>query len=199
MWTFLIVSAVIQAAAWIVLTQVVWRKLKSKEEAVSQDAREEKLFKLYTEIESMLDSFEEYLQEVHEDAEKQREALTDMSRQATVMYQALENSRIAEQTVAAQMAVLQTVPAVVSQAAFTPQVQLAAVAPVEKSINIIRPQKETPSRLNQKERDELRRRTTKTQKVRFLMSRGFSLDEVAKELHIGKGEVRLITDLDKNA
>jgi hypothetical protein len=188
-WEFAIIFSAVQIAAWAILLRVVLKKLNKKEApGERRDAREEKLFKLYSEIEGMLDSFEDYLREVHEEAERQRAERTEMSRQATVMSQALEYSRAEQAQISAQAA----------QAGGAQMVALPAAAQ-ESPVNIVRPQKEAPSRLNQKERDELRRRGTKTQKVRFLMSRGFSLDEVAKELHIGKGEVRLITDLDKNA
>ncbi len=50
--------------------------------------------------------------------------------------------------------------------------------------------------LSQRDRDALDRFPTKAQKVRFLMSRGLPLEDIARELGIGKGEVRLITDLE---
>ncbi|GHV35539.1 hypothetical protein FACS18949_13720 [Clostridia bacterium] len=53
------------------------------------------------------------------------------------------------------------------------------------------------SRLSEKNKEALGRFATKPQKVRFLMGLGLPLEEVAKELDIGKGEVLLITDLDK--
>ncbi|MCL2084351.1 MAG: hypothetical protein FWH06_03720, partial [Oscillospiraceae bacterium] len=58
-------------------------------------------------------------------------------------------------------------------------------------------EKPKPSRLSDRDKEALGRLATKPQKVRFLMSRGLSVEEVARELDIGKGEILLIADLDK--
>lgn len=176
--------------AWLLIALqcvcLIWlyvlnNKLKKKEESTA-DGREDKIFKLYGEIEEMLDSFESYVGEMHTQLEDKRTELIELNRQAQVVYlQALEGSRQTEP---------ENILAAKSAAAPAPAV-------VHRADSVKKPDEKYRSRLTDKDKESLGRFATKPQKVRFLMSRGLSIDEVARELDIGKGEVLLIADLDK--
>ena len=172
-WWYLGGFTILQITVWIVFVRLVLRAAKNNQggETERQRDREVKLFKLYQEVEDMMDSFEEYVNEVREELEKERADVMELSRKAAEVY-------------------LRTL-------------DRPSVPPVETP-KIIRPappaqdaEKKPESRLTAKDRDALRRFATKAQKVRYLMSCGFALEEVAKELNIGKGEVKLIAGLQK--
>jgi len=153
---------------------------------------DEKIFRLYQEIENMLDNFDAYVDEVHEEQEARRKELVEMSRQATTLYlQVMQPAsfgglRGAERQPEMPPAEL-TVPAV-----YTAPEPTAPDPGAEALRNKVK-----SSKLLSRDRTELDKLTTKGQKVRYLMGRGFTLEEVARELDIGKGEIKLIVDLDK--
>ncbi len=161
------------AAAYIALFVILWRRTAKMNSPT--DRREASVFKLYEEIESMLDSFEDYVREVHEGFEAERARLDELFRQVSLLHGQL-----------GERVPISYVP---------PPVSAPEARPAEPAAEPTAP---PPSRLSQKDRDTLDKMGKKSQKVRFLMSRGLSLDEVARELGIGKGEVRLIADLEKN-
>ena len=169
----------------ITLFLVIFVIKPKKTEEVSPERHEDRIFKLYTQIEEMLDSFEEYVGETHTGLEEKRQELIELNRQAQVVYM---------QVLSAPK------PAVVEAAAPPPAEELEPSVEPEKQAKPPAPPKKKAadtSRLTDKDKESLGRFATKPQKVRYLMSRGFSLDEVAKELDIGRGEVILIAELDK--
>lgn len=182
MWGYIIGFSVLMLVLAVIFARYVIRRLDSIESSPVSDRREEKIFKLYSEIESMLDSFEEYVGEVHEELEREREELGELSRRASSLY-------------------LQTADSFAQFSGY-PQAQEhprhgegQPQAPQSDAHEIS--ENKRGSRLSSRDRSALGGLKTKSQKVRFLMSRGLSLEEVARELGIGKGEVRLIADLDK--
>jgi hypothetical protein len=119
---------------------------------------------------------------MHGQLDENREELLELSRQARAVYmQSLDTARAAEMP----LPVFPTV-----------QPPAPPPEPAQKSAPSKNPPKN--SRLSEKNREALLRFATKPQKVRFLMSQGLSVDEVARELEIGKVEVQLIADLDKS-
>jgi DNA-binding NarL/FixJ family response regulator len=171
MWWAIAALAVCQLLlSWFVIRKI--RKLT----AVSQEQtdKETRVFKLYAEIESMLDSFEQYVSEVHSQMENERTGMTELSRRSQVaLLQGMERLTSVEK----MMSPAQDVP--------------APPPPPE----IVPP---SSSRLPTKDKQNLDKLEGKNKKVRFLMSCGLSVDEVAKELDIGIGEVRLIVDLNRD-
>jgi hypothetical protein len=159
---------------------------QGKTQEKTPEYQEEKIFQLYTQIEDMLDSFEEYVREMHIGLEEKRQELIELNRQAQVVYMQV-------------MSVQSQIPVAVPQPVPQPIAEPDDVTPLkpEKAEMPAKMTKDIPSRLTDKDKEALGRFATKPQKVRYLMSRGLSLDEVAKELDIGKGEVILIADLDK--
>lgn len=125
----------------------------------SPDGKQETIFTLYQHIEEMLDSFEEYVGEMHAGLDEKREELLELSRQARAVYlQALEAK-----------------PPVVP-----PEPEPVEPIPIPQFVKP--PKKEAgKSRLSDKDKEALGRFVTKPQKVRFLMSRGLSLEEVAQK------------------
>ena len=178
--------------AWLLLALqlifFVWlfvlsRKSKKTDE-IAPMGREDKIFQLYSQIEEMLDNFESYVGEMHTQLEDKRTELIELNRQAQVVYlQALEGGKPAEPENILSAPIPVPAPA--------PQPKAAAMRKQGGT------KEEKRSRLTDKDKEALGRFATKPQKVRFLMSRGLSIDEVARELDIGKGEVLLIADLDK--
>lgn len=183
----------IQVATFAVIVLIRPKKTEEK----TPEHHEDKIFHLYTQIEEMLDSFETYVGEMHAGLEEKRQELIELNRQAQVVY--MQTMATAANSSAAQAnAKPEPVPAPAPAAAPEPPPSAAAFtsAPTPKK-KASKPPKEVPSRLTDMDKEALGRLATKPQKVRFLMSRGLSLDEVAKELDIGRGEVILIADLDK--
>ena len=152
------------------------RRIEAQDKGAKVDDKLKKLMVLYDNIEGMLDSFEMYVEELRQDMERERGHLTELSRQASAMYAQLQNT----------------------QQPYAPPVEtpVGSQQPSATSVSAAETKKE--SKLTDRERQQLAGLATKPQKVRLLMSRGFSLEEVARELNIGKGEVRLIADLDKS-
>lgn len=179
-----------------VITFAVIILLKPKKtEEKTPDQHEDKIFQLYSQIEEMLDSFEAYVGEMHAGLEDKRQELIELNRQAQVVYmQVMATNTVAALPQPQPQVNPEPEPATQEQPTVAAPSFTSAAPPKKKAA---KPQKEAPSRLTDMDKEALGRLATKPQKVRFLMSRGLSLDEVAKELDIGRGEVILIADLDK--
>lgn len=176
-WFILLIA--VNILFWWIHTASVKKKLDEyRKEASEHRVRDEKIFRLYGDIESMMDSFEQYVSEVHDEQEQRRMELLETSRQATTLY----------------MQVMQ--PGSFKQAVPSPLPQ-----PQQREEPTPQPRKEpeqhTQSKLSPRDTQELARLATKGQKVRYLMGKGFNVSDIARELGIGKGEVSLIVDLDK--
>lgn len=186
-WIAVTISVSLNLVIWL-LTLRYWRRAekKKKNDTPGTAEREARVFKLYQEIEGMLDSFEQYVSEVHEELERERAGLNESARQAqALLMQAMEKAAAMEKLTAQP-----------------PPPPAPTPAPPEKSPQTSKgkaPEGKPPqSRLTDRERQTLEKLESKSKRVRFLMSRGFAVDEVARELDIGIGEVRLIADLDKS-
>jgi len=162
---------------------------------------DEKVYRLYQEIEGMLDNFESYVSEVHDELEARRTEILEMSRQATTLYMQVMQPGVFGSAIgippgdrAAHSAPAtsgEEPPGLYNQPEPRPEPSGAGARKRKE------PPKPTSGKLSDREQKELDRLDTKGKKVRFLMGRGFTLDEVARELSIGKGEIQLIVDLDK--
>lgn len=166
----------------VILTRWVRRELNKREPDTGLIRREARLVDLYNNLEDLMDAFEGYLEEVRQELEEERAALTELSRQASALY-----VRAAE-------------PPAPPRAA-EPYSQADAPVPPADAPRVVRPAPEPDggkdSRLSERDREALDRFVTKPQKVRFLMSRGLSIEEAARALDVGQGEVRLIASLEK--
>ncbi len=192
MWWYFGGFTALQIIIWVVFLIINKKKMKVTKENTKIADKEAKVFKLYQEIEVMLDSFDQYLREVHEELEENRTALNELSRQATVIYmQTIDAKPVQHSATPVQTPEPDDKPKVYSQYAPLPSKTEELAAKVEEAKNL------KNSRLSTKDRETLSKLSSKAQKVRFLMSRGLSIDEVAYETDIGKGEIRLITDLDR--
>ena len=193
MQPFLIVMTILLAAAFAVLARYVRTELARSKTGDGLAGREAHLVELYGHVEELMDVFEAYIDEVRQDIEKERAELTELSRQAAVLFTRV----LAEQKPDGEAA------------GASAQIRLATpgVQPVERSESepprIVRPVAPTTDRrafgdnLSAGDREALGRFATKPQKVRFLMGRGLALEDVARALGIGTGEVRLIAELEK--
>ena len=192
MWYYIWLGAafVLLVIIWILHGRSVKRRFEeARAETRENRALDQKIMRVYKELEEMLDSFEAYVGEVHEELELRRNELVTMSRQATTLY----------------MQVMQ--PGV-----FAPKPS-PEEPPPEEEPREQRPAKKEPrggkngkkgeagegkpSRLSPRDRAELERMTDKRRKIRYLSGKGLSISEMARELDIGKGEIHLILDLDK--
>jgi TolA-binding protein len=197
--------AILQAGAFFLLARRLRAETRRKPPAEARaEQREERLTELYGHIEELMDVFESYVEEVRQDFERERAALAELSRQAAALYARGPETAAAPVPTAEPVAVPPAAPGG-AQPAPAPAASGGVNAPV------IRPaafpafdaeaekgrKTEPPSRLSGRDKAALGRFATKPQKVRFLMSRGLALDEVARELGIGWGEVRLIAELEK--
>jgi hypothetical protein len=248
-WTFVIGMTVLQAGAFFLFVRYQRAEARRKPAPETRaEKREERLTELYEHIEELMDVFETYVEEVRQDFERERAALTELSRQAATLYmRGLETAAPTLSSVALPMAAVASGAAAAPGVAAMPMppraphiayaqaaqavqaVQTAPTAPTPIAVfppmvvapspgtgsgaPVIRPAAfpafdtptpptadktpEPPSRLSSRDKEALGRFATKPQKVRFLMSRGLALDEVARELSIGRGEVRLIAELEK--
>jgi hypothetical protein len=166
------------------------RSVKRRFEEAQAELREnramdQKIVRLYKEIEEMLDNFEAYVGEVHEDLEAQRNELLTMSRQATTLYMQVM-----------QPGVFAPKPAPEPQPEPRPAEEPARAERRENPPPA--DDGKPPSRLSPRHRTELGRISGKGQKIRYLTGKGLTMSEIARELDIGKGEIRLILDLDKD-
>jgi hypothetical protein len=189
MWYFwLALSVAVLIIVLILHERSVKRRFdEAQAEARANRALDEKIVRMYQEIEEMLDNFEEYIGEVHGELEIRRNELLNMSRQATTLY----------------MQVMQ--PGV-----FAPRPQFEESSAPEEPAQKTPPESQfirkaaateedgRQSRLSPQERANLDRLPGKGQKIRFLTGKGYTLNDVARELGIGKGEIMLILDLDKD-
>ena len=192
METFVIAMTAVQVIAFALLVRYVLSAVARMNEAAkaSQGSaeREARLLELYGHVEEVMDVFESYIEEVRRDVEKERAALTEMSRQAAALFsRASAIAAAAEHQPASVAAVAAAAPPRYEQPPRhePPPVPKTTPAPAVKS------------HLSSKDREALGRFATKPQRVRFLMGRGLPLEEVARELGIGTGEVRLIAELEK--
>jgi hypothetical protein len=146
---------------------------------------DKKIARLYTEIEEMLDSFEAYVGEAHEELEARREELLTMSRQATTLYlQVMQPGVFANKPQPEEPPPEEEKPEVIKK----PAKGKKGTEPADDG---------KPSRLSPRDRAELERTSGKAAKIRYLTGKGLTLNEVARELNMGKGEIHLILDLDK--
>ncbi|MDR1669755.1 MAG: hypothetical protein LBR76_07345 [Oscillospiraceae bacterium] len=161
------------------------RLQKMREEQKETRELDAKIFRLYNEIEEMLDSFEAYVGEVHDEMESRRSEMVAMSRQATTLY----------------MQVMQpdAYPVRPPAKPEEPAREEAPRPPAGKAEKAEKapPPKEEKSKLSPRDLVELGKLNSKGKKIRFLMGRGLNMSEIAREMKIGKGEIRLILDLDK--
>ncbi|MCL2031215.1 MAG: hypothetical protein FWG93_06680, partial [Oscillospiraceae bacterium] len=184
-----IVMAAVNIVLWLVTLRYMRKSGKDREPSPAAE-REARVFKLYQEIETMLDSFEQYVPEVHEELERERAALNETARQAQMLLmQAMEKAAAIE-----KLAVPVPVPAEAEPPSRPPA---RGGRPKTARPEDAPEPKPSDSRLSERDRQTLAGLDTKARRVRFLMSRGFAVDEIARELNIGIGEIRLITDLDK--
>jgi len=193
--TFVIAMTILQVVSFIVLTRHVLSKLAKAKAKDGLAGREARLVELYGHVEELMDVFEAYIDEVRQDVEKDRAELTELSRQAAVIY-----TRIAD-TQRVESGELR-----VESADKTPAPQLLTPSKGGPP-RIVRPAHPAPlpnsqlstlnSQLSPRDLEELGRFATKPQKVRFLMGRGLALEDVARALGVGTGEVRLIAELEK--
>ncbi len=210
-----IVSAVfivLQLVAWIVFIRLFVKQSRKKNTEDKNKGREEKLFRLYNSLEEMMDSFEEYVNTARQEIESQRRELSELSRQATVMFLQARDRVSVDLTDAQQADNAADTPA--SGPASSKLSAVTAIAapgkpnkpdaiPVNNDSQPGSDKKSPPQnekgdlKLSNKDREAVRKFSTKPQKVRYLISCGLSVDEVAKELDIGIGEVKLISDLDR--
>ncbi len=192
-WLYIAGFSVIILVLAVVFVRYVMRRLDSVEGSPASDRREEKIFRLYSEIESMMDSFEEYVGEVHEELERERAELAELSRRASSLYMQAEDRvlNLSEYTQGNEPSGGAPRRSAAPESPLAPGGRMSGAPGQENSGN------KRESRLSSRDRSTLSGLKTKSQKVRFLMSRGLSLEEVARELGIGKGEVKLIADLEK--
>ncbi len=182
---FVVVMTILQLAAFVIFVRVVQKQVKGRPDADARvQRRETRLVELYDHVEELMDVFEAYIEEVRQGIEKDRSALTDMSRQAAAVY-----------TRALEAAAAPPVP--VREERTAPQPPQAPPDVPTAPAHATAPDRPGRSRLSARDREAVGQFATKPQKVRFLMSRGLALEEVARELGIGKGEVRLIAELEK--
>ena len=189
----IVVIAIVFAVAFTLLTRHVLAALAKVEKAAKTGGgdhsdREARLLALYNHHEELMDVFETYIEEVRKYVEKERTALLEMSRQASILF-----TRAMAPPPAPRVAVHEPQP--------DPEPPVLRIVhptadPAQK------PQKPPPqytsgSRINSRTRTALDRYPTKPQRVRYLMGQGFPLEDVARELGIGTGEVRLIAELER--
>jgi hypothetical protein len=176
------IALALQAGAFAVLTRRLTRRIR-REAAASGETpdrararaeelsrREARLVELYGGVEELMDAFEGYLEEVRREIEAERASLRALTRPAA------------------------DTPAQPDPA---PPAEAPPEEPAPGAAEMSRPAPAAASRLSGPDREALARGGAKAQKVRFLLGRGLSVDEAARELGIGKGEARLIAALDR--
>ena len=189
MWEIWLAASVTVLVIVVVLHERSIRRRFTQAQAETQENRamDRKIVRLYKEIEEMLDSFEEYVGEVHEEMESRRSELLTMSRQATTLYMQVM-----------QPGVFASKPQAEEEPPPEPREKAGKKEPRPAKKGEPPAEEGKTSRLSQRDRAELDRLTGKGQKIRYLTGKGLNMNEVARELDIGKGEIRLILDLDKD-
>lgn len=184
--------AAVFALALILHERSVRRRIdKAQAELRENRTLDAKIARLYRDIEGMLDSFETYVGEVHDEQELRRNELLTLSRQATTLYM-----QVMQPGVFAPPKPPEEQPPPPEETAPRPAGKKKEAHSGKEPVPAA--PAEEKSRLSPRDRAELDKLSGKGQKIRFLTGKGLSLGEVARELNIGKGEVRLILDLDKD-
>jgi len=167
------------------------REIRRTREQLFQSGREQKLLSAYANIEDLFDSFEEFVRETRGELERDRRELTELSRQATAIYvRVIEHEPVVQTQPAA--APVEPPPMIVEEPAAAPKPrartsQAKPKAAVPKAVS-----EAVHTVLTAENRESLQRFTNKNQKIRFLLTLGLSQGDVARELDIGVGEVRLV-------
>ncbi|MCL2082111.1 MAG: hypothetical protein FWH04_02590 [Oscillospiraceae bacterium] len=214
MWVYWFIVMLIFNIFMFYRQSVKTKKRLEDAQKESQEVRnlDEKVYRLYQEIESMLDNFEIYVNEVHDELESRRTEILEMSRQATTLYmqvmqpgafgnvvaitppkQEPEKTKPQEQEVEEPKAEPKAKAATRSKAKPKPKTS----PPPETQEENLKEKAQSSGRLSERDQKELEKLDTKGKKVHFLMGRGLTIDETARELSMGKGEIQLIVDLDK--
>jgi len=194
----LLTATLIVLAVWCyVQIRSLRRELRKTREQLFQSGREQKLLSVYANIEDLFDSFEEFVRETRGELERDRREMVELSRQATAIY-----VRVIEQEMvpiappppepllpAADEPLLVPAPAAKVR---TPSAKPRASAAKPKTAVPAAGTPITHTVLTVKDRESLQRFANKNQKIRFLLTLGLSQGDVARELDIGVGEVRLV-------
>jgi hypothetical protein len=187
MWILLSITVLALAVWCCVQVRSLRRELRNTREQLFQSGREQKLLSAYANIEDLFDSFEEFVRETRGELERDRRELMELSRQATAIY-----VRVIEQE-----PVVYTPP---------PPEPVPAPAAVEAKPKAAPAKQKAPAKpkasaalkgpghtaLTIENRESLQRFATKNQKIRYLLTLGLPQGDVARELDIGVGEVKLV-------
>ena len=222
-YTFIFVLFVLmQLGAWFFFTKKITADVNKIKKSGDISEREDKLLRLYQMMEEMMDAFEEYVEESRKGIEEERGKLDRMNAALEGEYQALsekigslerelqmgtkereeffplagvhaETGRISTENLA--QAPLERIK--MPTAAAAESYSRSAAGAELPLTDFAEPEQEEwdDSRLSENEMKALSKLSTKTQKVRFLAGIGFRNEEIAKELSIGNGEVRLIMNI----
>jgi len=157
---------------FLLLCALIWmysrlkRPKKSAEDAVSE--KERRLYKLYQNLEDMMNGIEEYVEEARSGIAKDKEEIAAIHAKIENMHVIYKNdiqARVEEE-----------------------------VKPKEKETEK-EIEKDAPAA---KKEIKIPRNISKSEVVRYLKDEGMEDDKIAKELGISKGEVLLILGLKKN-
>lgn len=191
-WYFFAIFIFLLAAALVALVKHTPRSIKKREDKSFE--REAKLFRLYQNIEDLMDGFEEYVEELKRDLRKETENLTHrvetLEAQFGVLRRAAEEEarRKPERAVAvsaAPKAALKLFPAM-SPAANALK-KPALIETKKRPEQSAPPAKEAKPQLN------------RNQKVMLLYAEGFPPGQIAKELGLSQNEVALVLQVEKKA
>jgi Mg2+ and Co2+ transporter CorA len=192
----LLTATVFILAIWsYVQIRSLRRELRRTREQLHQNGREQKLLSAYANIEDLFDSFEEFVRETRGELERDRRELMELSRQATAIY-----VRVIEQeplVYTPPPPLPEPPPPVMAEEPAKPK---AAAKP---KTSAAKPKAAPPAQampgetaahriLTAENRESLQRFANKNQKIRYLLTLGLSQGDVARELDIGVGEVRLV-------
>lgn len=160
-YIFVLISLLLLIVLRIVSAQK-GRRAATEEEAGREKEKEERLFRLYQNIEEMMDNFEGYI----EDTRAQMETMkTEIQQQAASMNELL--ARVESTEASARTAV-------------------AAIKIPEKR------EPGNESRKDAKPAEEPAKRGTHQEAVRELLSKGQTVEQIARKLELSINEVRLI-------
>lgn len=137
---------------------------ESDEDAAAKKEKEERLFRLYQNMEEMMDNFEAYIEETRESVEA---AKADMRRQAQTISDLIARAEATEMNARNATAMLRH-----TDKPAEPKKEAVAAAPAAA--------------------EEGSRRATKQDAIRELLAKGLTVEQIAQRLELSINEVRLV-------
>lgn len=164
-FVFILICVLLLIYRGLILLPKNRKAAAAEEESANDKEKEERLFRLYQNIEEMMDNFEAYIEETREQFEA---AKADMQQQAAVINDLIKRVEATEANAKAAVAVMHSAERLAEQ------------------------KKEPQAAAGGVPADEPGRRASRPDAVRELLAKGLTVEQIAQKLELSINEVRLV-------